>query len=98
MEIFPRMGATTRTGVSVVQDANGGWVVIGAAADEIIVDQPRPGDPITSALTVAGRSVAFEAQLGLQLRDGAAARNERVGENQLTALVSRVERTRCLPR
>src|SRR5205814_2003474 len=68
VEIFPRAGATTRTVVSVVRQPNGSWVVVGAATDEIIVEQPHPGDPVTTPLTVSGRSIAFEAQLGLELR------------------------------
>jgi hypothetical protein len=68
VEVIPRPGATLRTVVDVVQRSSGDWVVTGANADEIIVEEPRPGDVITSPLTVSGEALAFEAQLGLELR------------------------------
>jgi hypothetical protein len=65
---IPRPAAGLRTVVSVVQRSNGDWVVTGANADEIIVNEPRPGDVVTSPLTVSGEALAFEAQLNLELR------------------------------
>jgi len=44
------------------------WFVVGARANEIVVDTPQPHDAITDPLTVSGQSVAFEAQLGLEVR------------------------------
>jgi len=44
------------------------WYVVGARAYQIVVDTPQPYDAITDPLTVSGQSVAFEAQLGLEVR------------------------------
>jgi hypothetical protein len=44
------------------------WFVVGARANEIVVDTPRTYEAITNPLTVSGQSVAFEAQLGLEVR------------------------------
>jgi hypothetical protein len=54
--------------VSVAQQGNDGWVVTGANADQIVVDTPKPHDPVTPSITVSGQGTAFEAQLGLELR------------------------------
>ena len=67
VEMFTNAG-TARTVVNVVQDGTSGWVVMGAKADQIVVDQPLPHDPVSAPMTVSGRSTAFEGQLGLQLR------------------------------
>ena len=68
VEIFPNDRSTTRTVVQTTRDATGHWVVIGAAADEIQIDQPAVGAPLTSPLEVSGQSTAFEAQIALELR------------------------------
>ena len=67
VEGFARGPGSARTLVDVA-DSSAGWVVIGARADEIEVDAPQPHDPVNDPLTVSGRSVAFEAQLGLEVR------------------------------
>jgi len=67
VEIFGNSRASIRTLVDVV-DSSAGWVVVGARADEIVVDQPQPYADPSSPMTVSGTSTAFEAQLGLQLR------------------------------
>jgi hypothetical protein len=49
-----------------------GWVVLGCAADDVLIDQPTPGASASSPLAVRGRSVAFEAQVDVEVRqDGA---------------------------
>lgn len=68
VDVFPNARSTARTAVSVVQSGPTGWVVIGANADEIVVDDPRPGGAIESPLSVSGRGTAFEGQLGLEVR------------------------------
>ena len=67
VEGFARGPGSARTVVDLV-DTSAGWVVAGARADEIVVDTPQPHDAIADPLTVSGRSVAFEAQLGLEVR------------------------------
>jgi hypothetical protein len=68
VEVFPNATGSARTLVHLLDDATRGWVVVGADADEIAVDTPAPHDALTSPLTVSGKSVAFEATLGVQLR------------------------------
>ena len=67
VEIFANSRTSIRTLVDVA-DSSAGWVVVGARADEIVVDQPQPYADPSSPMTVSGTSTAFEAQLGLQLR------------------------------
>lgn len=69
VEGFPRGPGSARTVVDLVQ-TSAGWVVVGAQADEIVVDDPLPLGGIEHPMHVSGRSVAFEAQLGLELRPG----------------------------
>ena len=55
--------------VDVKHTLQQGWVVTGANADEIVVDDPLPfGGVEHPTMHVSGQSVAFEAQLGLELR------------------------------
>ena len=54
--------------MSVAQQGTDGWVVTGANADQIVVDTPKPHDPVTQPITVSGQGTAFEAQLGVELR------------------------------
>ena len=68
VEVFANDRASLRTLVNVVEQPPRGWVVIGASADEIVVDTPKPHDPLAASMNLAGRSRAFEAQLGIQLR------------------------------
>jgi hypothetical protein len=69
VEIFPNDRAGIRTVVRVTNHLQAGFVVLGAAADEIQVEQPTIMDnTLTSPLTVSGRSRAFEAQINVQLR------------------------------
>ena len=69
VEIFPNDQATVRTVVRVTNHLQAGFVVLGAAGDEIQVEQPTIMDnTLTSPLTVSGRSRAFEAQINVQLR------------------------------
>lgn len=65
--VFPNSTGSERTVVHAEQRGSN-WVVVGADADEISVDTPKPNDPLASSVTVSGKSVAFEAQLGVQLR------------------------------
>jgi len=69
VEGFPRGPGSARTVVDLVQTANG-WVVTGARADQIVVDDPSPFGGVSHPMHVSGQSVAFEAQLGLELRTG----------------------------
>jgi hypothetical protein len=68
VEIFPNDRGNARTLVHVEERAPRGWVVLGADANEIAVDQPKAHDVLTNPLPVAGRSAAFEAQIGVELR------------------------------
>ncbi|MEY2432338.1 MAG: hypothetical protein QOC92_2063 [Acidimicrobiaceae bacterium] len=68
VEIFPNDRGSARTLVQVAQQPPRGWVVLGATADDIKVDAPKPHDALPSQLTLSGQSVAFEAQVGVQLR------------------------------
>ncbi|MEY2420520.1 MAG: hypothetical protein QOI95_587 [Acidimicrobiaceae bacterium] len=68
VEIFPNDRGSARTVVHVAELSNHNFVVVGADADQIVVDTPKPGDPLSPTLTISGRSVAFEAQIGIQLR------------------------------
>jgi hypothetical protein len=68
VEVFPNDRGNARTLVSVEERPQEGWVVLGAAADQIVVDDPKPHDALTLPLSLSGRSVAFEAQLGVELR------------------------------
>lgn len=68
VEIFPNDRASLRTVVHLEEQPPRGWVVLSAAADMIVVDTPAVHDPLRSPLAVSGRSLAFEAQINLQLR------------------------------
>jgi hypothetical protein len=69
VEIFPNDRAGIRTVVRVTNYSQTGFVVLGAAGDEIQVERPTVMEnTLTSPLTVSGRSRAFEAQINLQLR------------------------------
>lgn len=69
VEIFPNDRGSARTVVRVTNHQQNGYVVLGAMADQIQVDQPRVQDnTLTSPLPISGTSVAFEATLGIQLR------------------------------
>jgi hypothetical protein len=68
VDVFPNATGNARTAVHVYQESTGGWIVTGADADEITVDAPKPHDPLASSMTVSGKSVAFEATLGVELR------------------------------
>jgi hypothetical protein len=68
VEIFPNDRGSARTVVQVEERAPRGFVVLSAAADQIKVDQPKPHDALTTTLSLSGQSVAFEAQIGIQLR------------------------------
>jgi hypothetical protein len=68
VEIFPNDRGNARTVVHVEQQPPRGWVVVGASADQIVVDQPKPGDALANPLLVSGKSVAYEAQVGVELR------------------------------
>ncbi|MEU0510474.1 MULTISPECIES: Gmad2 immunoglobulin-like domain-containing protein [unclassified Amycolatopsis] len=49
----------------------GGWSVTGTRTANILVDQPRAGQAITSPVTVTGRAVAFEGTVTVRvLADG----------------------------
>lgn len=67
VEVFPNERGMARTVVNVA-DAGGVWYVTGANADSIVVDQPHAHAAVTSPLAVSGKSTAFEAQIGLELR------------------------------
>ena len=67
VEVFPNARGTARTTV-ITAETSDGWVVTGANADNIVVDTPKPHDPVTQLITVSGRGTAFEAQLGVELR------------------------------
>jgi hypothetical protein len=67
VEVFPNARSNARTTVNTVQTADG-WVVTGANADLIVVDTPKPHDPVTQLITVSGQGTAFEGQLGVELR------------------------------
>jgi hypothetical protein len=68
VEIFPNDRGNARTLVALENRDAQGWVVLSAMADQIAVDQPKAHDPLSSSMTVSGTSVAFEAQVGIQLR------------------------------
>lgn len=68
VEVFPNANATTRTVVRVENQGDRGWAVLGSSADDATVDQPAPHSALTPTLTVSGRSVAFEAQIVVELR------------------------------
>ena len=61
------MTAATRTVVNVEERPGRGWVVLDAHADNITVDQPLAHDPLTSHVTVSGKSLAFEAVVNVEL-------------------------------
>jgi len=67
VEVFPNARGTARTTVSTAETSDG-WVVTGANADNIVVETPKPHDPVTQLITVSGQGTAFEAQLGVELR------------------------------
>src|SRR5262249_53910883 len=66
VEIFPNARSNARTTVITAQTADG-WVVTGANADLIVVDTPKPHDPVTQPITVSGQGTAFEGQLAVEL-------------------------------
>lgn len=68
VDVFPNANATAVTHLHVMQQSSGGWVVLSANADEIAVDTPKPGDPLSPSMTISGKSIAFEATVGIQLR------------------------------
>jgi len=72
VEIFPNDRSTAATVVHVRPRPHGDkpsdWIVTSADSDQITVDTPKPNDPLSSSLTISGKSVAFEATLGIQLR------------------------------
>jgi hypothetical protein len=68
VEIFGNARTTVRMLVQVRESAPHGFVVTGATSQDIVVDTPQPHDVLTSTLTLTGTSVAFEAQVGVELR------------------------------
>ncbi|MEY2451836.1 MAG: hypothetical protein QOD92_1410 [Acidimicrobiaceae bacterium] len=68
VEIFPNDRGNARTVVHTAELSTHTFGVTGADADEIVLDTPKPNDPLAPTMTVSGRSVAFEAQVGIQLR------------------------------
>ena len=68
VDVVPNGGAAARTVVRTTRDAAGHWVVIGARADEIVLDKPAADDALASSLVISGRSTAFEAQIAIELR------------------------------
>lgn len=42
-----------------------------ATSDQTVVNQPTPGDQVTSPLTVSGQIAAFEAQFNIAIKDAA---------------------------
>lgn len=44
------------------------WWIVGAAAENITVDEPETGDEVDSPLTVSGSASAFEGTVGVELR------------------------------
>ena len=52
--------------------ADDSWWILGAASENIAVDEPEALDEVTSPLTVSGTALAFEGTVDVQLRaDGA---------------------------
>ena len=73
VEIFPNDHGNARTVVHVEPRPHGeqpsDWVVVERRkSDQIVVDSPQPHDVLRPSMTVSGRSAAFEATLGVQLR------------------------------
>lgn len=67
---FPSGGPTTT--VLLRRAGARGWVVVGCSAERIFVEQPSPGAPVTSPLTVRGRAQAYEGTVDVEVRrDGA---------------------------
>ena len=44
------------------------WWILGAASENIIIDEPATGDEVTSPLTVSGSASAFEGTVDVELR------------------------------
>lgn len=60
----------TLTRVSVARpDADGGWVVLGAENENLIVESPSLREKISSPLTVSGDSTAFEGTVDVLIRE-----------------------------
>ena len=70
--IRPRAGGPVTT-VFVRQVGSGSdWSVLGAATDTIDVTSPATGDEISSPVKVAGRAVAFEGVVNVEVREDGA--------------------------
>lgn len=67
--VRPSASAGAATVVSLRELFPGGpWTVVGAAADEIVLDRPAAGATISSPATLSGRSTAFEATVSVEVR------------------------------
>lgn len=58
------------TMVSVIRnDSGGGWLVLGAENEHLVVESPTTGAVITSPVTVSGQSTAFEGTVDIEIRE-----------------------------
>jgi len=57
-------------------DDRGGWYVIGAAADNIRVDEPTSGAVVSSPIPLRGAASAFEGNVNVHVRDDAGVAEE----------------------
>ena len=48
--------------------ADDSWWILGAASENIVIDEPATGDEVVSPLTVAGSASAFEGTVDVELR------------------------------
>lgn len=65
----PASRITTAIAVQLFDGPDGPWSVIGASTDDIVVDQPGANVTIQSPVHVAGRSIAFEAVVRVEVRE-----------------------------
>ena len=72
-EVDVRAKATSAPTTVLVRQINGSWWVLGSTTADIQVTQPAAGASISSPVTMAGTSTAFEATVNVHLvADGAA--------------------------
>jgi len=72
-EVDVRAKATSAPTTVLVRQINGSWWVLGSTTADIQVSAPAAGTSITSPVTMAGASTAFEATVNVRLvADGSA--------------------------
>jgi hypothetical protein len=67
IEIRPSADGPVTTVLLHRTGSGNAWWVVGAGSDDIVVDDPEAGDPVTGTLHLVGRARAFEGNVTVAL-------------------------------